>query len=115
MLTADAVVPKSHLFYRLAVVAHVKVKRSCLLLLCAEAAEAQKRRSSDDTFLSAPTMRYTAAIALLSAAAASAFAPNNDVSVQLPAISSKISAGRNHQINKHTAQALGARGGFTVS
>ena len=62
-----------------------------------------------------PTMRYTAAIALLSAAAASAFAPN-DVSVQLPAISSKISAaGRHHQINKHTAQALGARGGFTVS
>ena len=59
-------------------------------------------------------MRYTAAIALLSAAAASAFAPN-DVSVQLPAISSKISAGRNHQIKKHTAQALGARGGFTVS
>mmetsp|Transcript_6806 Transcript_6806/g.16208 ORF Transcript_6806/g.16208 Transcript_6806/m.16208 type:complete len:397 (+) Transcript_6806:25-1215(+) len=59
-------------------------------------------------------MRYTAAIALLSAAAASAFAPN-DVSVQLPAISSKISAaGRHHQINKHTAQALGARGGFTA-
>ena len=58
------------------------------------------------------TMRYAAAIVILGAAAASAFAPS-EATVQLPSASSKLSADR---ISKHTASAvLGARGGFTVS
>ena len=57
-------------------------------------------------------MRYAAAIVILGASAASAFAPS-EATVQLPLASSKLSADR---ISKHTASAiLGARGGFTVS
>ena len=57
-------------------------------------------------------MRYAAAIVILGAAAASAFAPS-DATVRLPSATSKLSADR---ISKHTASAiLGARGGFTVS
>ena len=57
-------------------------------------------------------MRYAAAIVILGASAASAFAPSA-ATVQLPSAASKLSADR---ISKHTASAiLGARGGFTVS
>ena len=57
-------------------------------------------------------MRYAAAIVILGAAAASAFAPSEAVA-QLPSATSKLSVDR---VSKHTSKAiLGSRGGFTVS
>jgi len=55
-------------------------------------------------------MRYAAAILILSAAAASAFAPSEPAARLAP--TPRLPA---DQISKHTAKALlGARGGFTV-
>ena len=57
-------------------------------------------------------MRYAAAIVILGAAAASAFAPS-EAAAQLPLATSKLSVDR---VSKHTSKAiLGSRGGFTVS